>query len=57
MLPAALLFLTMNISVMNWPLQCPDLNPIENIWKLIGARAYFRNHRNTEELWKILQEE
>jgi transposase len=46
-----------NLSVMDWPPQSPDLNPIENVWKLIGERAHARNPQNTEELWRILQEE
>ena len=46
-----------NLSVMEWPSQSPDLNPIKNIWKIIEDRAHFRNPRYTEELWRILQEE
>ena len=46
-----------NLSVMDWPPQSPDLNPIENIWKLIGDRAQARNPQNTEDLWSLLQEE
>lgn len=46
-----------NLSFMDWPPQSPDLNPIENIWKIIGDKAHARNPQNTEELWRILQEE
>ena len=27
------------IAVMKWPLQNPDLNPVENVWKIIGEKA------------------
>ena len=27
------------IAVMKWPPQIPDMNPIKNIWKIIGEKA------------------
>ena len=27
------------IAVMKWPPQSPDINPLENIWKIIGEKA------------------
>jgi len=46
-----------NISLLNWPPQSPDLNPIENVWKIIGERSMAQNPKNLEELWNILQKE
>ena len=46
-----------NIETLNWPPQSPDLNPIKNLWKLIGERAQNSNPRNSEELWSLLKRE
>ena len=45
------------ISLLYWPPQSPDLNPIENVWKIIGERSMAQNPKNLEELWNILQKE
>ena len=31
------------IAVMKWPPQTPDMNPLENVWKIIGEKAQSRN--------------
>ena len=39
------------ITVMNWPAQSPDLNPIENLWVRIKERVSEQNPKSSEELW------
>ena len=45
------------LSVMEWCAQCPDMNPIENVWKLLNERPKEKNPRNFEELWTNLKGE
>lgn len=45
------------VGVMNFPAQSPDLNPIENLWKIIGERAQKRNPQNQDHLWELLRAE
>ena len=46
-----------NVTVMDWPLQSPDLNPIENVWKTLAECSKTRNPKTAEQLWNALQEE
>ena len=38
------------VSLMEWPANSPDLNPIENIWGEIKRRLHFSKPRNQTEL-------
>ena len=38
------------IAVTKWPPQNPDMNPQENVWKIIGEKAQNRNPRNIDDL-------
>ena len=40
------------IAVMKWPLQSPDMNPIENVGKIIGGKVQNRNPQNIDDLWE-----
>ena len=46
-----------NLTVMDWPAQSPDMNPIENVWKLLNQQSKNRNPSNGDELWTYLKEE
>uniref|UniRef100_A0A4W5QDJ3 Tc1-like transposase DDE domain-containing protein n=1 Tax=Hucho hucho TaxID=62062 RepID=A0A4W5QDJ3_9TELE len=45
-----------HIKVLEWPSQCPDLNPIENLWRELKVRVAKRQPRNLNDLEKILVE-
>ena len=45
------------IAVMKWPPQSPDMNPTENVWKIIEEKAQNRNPQNMDDLWGFLKEE
>ena len=44
------------VTVMKWPAQSLDMNPIENVWKLLNEKANEKNQRNVEELRINLKE-
>ncbi len=48
-----------NLTLLDWPPQSPDMNPIENLWKYLDTQVRMRQHEifNVDDLWKILLEE
>lgn len=43
------------LRVMEWPPQCPDLNPIENLWSIFDQRLKDRQCNRREELFEVLR--
>ena len=40
-----------NIETLKWPAQSPDLNPIENLWKILGDKVMAKKHTTVTKLW------
>lgn len=45
------------ISILDWPAQSPDLNPIEHLWSVLKKKVSERHPSNLANLKQIIQEE
>lgn len=48
-----------NVTVMDWPPQSPDMNPIEHLWYALKQRllAYEEPPKGIHDLWERIQDE
>jgi hypothetical protein len=44
------------VPTLSWPSQSPDLNPIENLWSILGDKVKERCPQNEEQLFKVLHD-
>jgi hypothetical protein len=45
-----------NVTVMKWPAQLPDLNPIEMLWIDVEKEVKKKKPKNLNDLYRIIQE-
>lgn len=46
-----------NVSVLEWPSQSPDLNPIEHLWEELERRIRVRTYKNADDLMAGIEQE
>lgn len=45
------------VTVLEWPSQSPDLNPIEHLWEELERRIRVRTFKNPDDLMAAIEEE
>lgn len=48
---------TFGVKSPKYPARSPDLNPIEEFWKVLQERVWFRDYNSHEELAAVIKEE